>query len=75
MRKRASEELPEEGTYFNQMSREELEYYLSNFQTFTQKRKREKAARAYNKSKDARRNKKYTRKNSEREELAFEDRY
>jgi hypothetical protein len=53
------------------MNRGELEEYLHTFQTRTQKRKREKAKKAYNKRKDARRNKTYSRKNREEEEFAL----
>lgn len=71
MATRKQEELLEEGTYFNQMNRGELEEFLTTFQTRTQKRKREKAKKAYNKRKDARRNKTYSRKNREEEEFAL----
>lgn len=57
----AKEELLEEGTYLNQMSKEELAYFLENFETFKQRRKKAKARRAYDKKKerkDARRIKK-----------------
>ena len=71
MATRKQEELLEEGTYFNQMNKSELEEFLTTFQTRTQKRKREKAKKAYNKRKDARRNKTYSRKNREEEEFAL----
>ena len=71
MATRKQEELLEEGTYFNQMNKSELEEFLTTFQTRTQKRKREKAKKAYNKRKDARRNKTYSRKNREEEEIAL----
>ncbi len=71
MATRKQEELLEEGTYFNMMGRDEMEEFLATFTTRTQKRKREKARKAYNKRRDAGRNKTYSRKNREEEEFAL----
>jgi hypothetical protein len=53
------------------MGRDEMEEFLATFTTRTQKRKREKARKAYNKRRDAGRNKTYSRKNREEEEFAL----